>query len=114
MDKAIVLLEPDGTETVLAAAPTWKAMSALLGGPVDLVKVVDRVEDGRLVYTALFVHEEGLLLDLPRNEVATALYQRNVRLQFPSAANPFAEAAAAWRRMISPKSTRCSARRNGP
>lgn len=33
MDKAIVLLEPDGTETVLAAAPTWKAMSALLGGP---------------------------------------------------------------------------------
>lgn len=97
MPKKIVVYEVDGRERELTAIPKFPEIQKLVGGHVEIVSVLDRVEHGRFIYCPMFVHEEGLILKLPRNEKATALYQANVRKQFPDAPNPFEEAAKRWR-----------------
>lgn len=96
--KRIVVLHVDGTETVLPTPPTWSEMQALVDGYVKHVRVLEIDEEGMKYfayrYTAMFVNEEGLLRDLPRNARATEAYQRNVRTQYPHSAQPFREARA--------------------
>jgi hypothetical protein len=87
--KKILALAPEGAVTVLPSAPTWTQMQALVGGLVEPVRVLDRIEDGRPVYTFLYVNEDGINLGLPRNDAATQVYQRNVRAAYGHHPNPF-------------------------
>lgn len=93
MTKRIVILNVDGTETELASYPTLKEMQAIVGGYIEHVRVMDRLDNnGRIVLTSMFANEEGLIHGLPRNPKATEAYQRLSRHQFPDAENPFIEA----------------------
>jgi len=91
--KRILVLQPDGTERELSAAPTLREMRAIVGGTVDHVRVLDRLEPGPAglagVYTSMFVNDTGLSDGLPRNAKATEIYQRNIRAQFADHAQPF-------------------------
>ncbi len=89
--KRIIVMKADGTITELAKAPTLAEMQKIVGGYVEHVAVMDRVDDdtGEIITTSMFVNEEGLLTGLPRNDGATRVYQRLTRHQFPDAANPF-------------------------
>jgi hypothetical protein len=87
--KRIVVLNTDGTERELASVPSLKEMQAILGGWIEHVRVLDHIEGTRGVYTSMFVNETGLIDGLPRNPKATEAYQRNVRMAFPDAENPF-------------------------
>jgi hypothetical protein len=95
--KRIVLLAPDGTETILDRPPTFPEMQAMVGGYVEHVRIL-RADLPGFTYTSMFVNEEGLRLGLPRNARATDLYLANVRRQFPGAADPYAEATDAMKR----------------
>src|SRR5579872_5689279 len=98
MTKRIVILGTDGSETEIPTVPDLKALQTIVGGYIEHVRVLDHIEPGGAgVYTSMFVNEEGLLDDLPRNEKATAIYQRNVRAAFPEAENPFRAADEHWR-----------------
>lgn len=84
-NKQIVVIQPDGSERILDKFPTYDEMKSIVGGWIERVRVL---EHGSLAeypwrYTVMIVNEEGLLLNLPRNEKATELYQRNVLAQFP-------------------------------
>lgn len=95
--KRIVVLNVDGTETVLEKNPDLKEMQAIVGGYIEHCQVMDRLDDdGNIVMTSMFVNEEGLLDELPKNEKATEIYQRNIRHQFPGP-DPFKRANAAMR-----------------
>ena len=92
--KQVVVLYPDGCTEVLPTPPTWDAMRAIVGGYVEPVQVLDRVEDNEAHYTYLCVNEEGLIRGLPRNAAATEVYQRNVRWLYPGP-DPFPRARQA-------------------
>lgn len=95
MTKRIVVLNVDGSERVLDAVPKLAEMQAIVEGFIEHVTVLDRIEpDGAFVYTSMFVNENGLLDNLPRNAKATEIYQRNLRAAYPDAANPFQAAQA--------------------
>jgi hypothetical protein len=64
-------------------------MQALVGGYIEQVTVLDRVDEGRPIYTLMYVNEDGLNDNMPRNQKATEIYQRNARWQHPEAENPF-------------------------
>ena len=59
------LIKADGSESEIPT-PTPKQLRELCGG----FPCFTRTSDGR----AMFVHDEGLLLGLPKNEKATELY----------------------------------------
>lgn len=96
MTRRIVVLHPDGRETVLGAVPSMARIEAIIGGPAERVTVLDHLEGERGVYTTMFVHESGLLDRLPRNPKATEAYQRNARTFFAGAENPFRAIDEAW------------------
>lgn len=99
MPKRIVVLNVDGSERELSAPPGLIEMQGIVGGYVEHVRVLDHVApEGHFIYTSMFVNEESLLNDLPRNAKATEWYQRNVRTAFPEAKNPFRAADEANRR----------------
>jgi len=83
------MLYPDGHQERIGGMPTFAAMRTMVGGYVEQVRVLDRVDQGKFVYTYMYVNEEGLIRGVPRNEVATALYQCNVRTAFAGQAEPF-------------------------
>jgi Domain of unknown function (DUF3846) len=89
MTKRIVIIEHDSSVRYLDTRPTLAEMQAIVGGDIEQVLVLDRIEDGHPIYTSMYVNEEGLINDLPRNARATEIYQRNARFQHPDAANPF-------------------------
>jgi hypothetical protein len=95
MTKQIVVLSPDGRTEILDTVPNLATLQALVGGYVEAVRVLDRLEDMRPVYSYMYVNETGLNDGLPRNEAATALYQRNVRLAYAEEPDPFDAAARA-------------------
>lgn len=94
MTKEILILRADGSAEPFAAKVTLKSLQAAVGGKIEHVRVLDRIEDGRFVYTSMYVNDEGLLLGLPRNSTATEVYQRNIRAQYPKSQQPFKEANA--------------------
>lgn len=100
MRKQVIVLYADGRAEILPTPPTWTQMQGLVGGSVEQVRVLDRFAGLRPVYSYLYVHEEGVLLGLPRNETATQLYQRNTRLAFPHSPNPFRAAREHYRRQV--------------
>ena len=83
----------DGTREELDHFPELAEMQAIVGGWIEHVRVLDYVGTNGPVYTSMFVNEEGLLKNLPRNEAATEIYQRNVRHHFAGHENPFQAAA---------------------
>jgi hypothetical protein len=94
--KRILLIAPNGAVVELPACPSRGHMQRAVAGDIEYVNVLDRVEKGEPIYTFMVVNEIGLLLDLPRNEKATEIFQRNVRAAFPASATPFADAHKAW------------------
>lgn len=90
--KQIRVIRPDGTGHVLDFAPTSAMLGEIVGGYIEIVQCLDRVEDGKGVYCPMVINEEGLLMDLPRNEEATKLYQNNVRTRYAGHPNPFEQA----------------------
>jgi hypothetical protein len=96
-EKRILVIEANGDERVLASAPTLKEMQKIVGGLIEHVKVLDRIENGRFIYTSMFVSDTGLIDGLPRNQKATEVYQRNVRAAYPNSTNPFREAHEKWK-----------------
>jgi hypothetical protein len=97
MAKKILIINADCTETELDHLPLHDEIRMIIGGMMDAVCVVDRVEDGRPIYTYMFVHDQGLLIGLPRNARATELYQRNTRLRYPGHPSPFRAALEDWK-----------------
>lgn len=101
MPKRIVVISPDGSESELDAVPGLAEMQRLVGGDIEHVRVLDRIEPrGARIYTSMFVNETGLIDGLPRNERATAVYQRNVRTAYPGVAHPFRKASEEWLREL--------------
>src|SRR3954454_17749208 len=97
MSKQIVVIKANGETYNLEKSPSLKQMQEIVGGHVEHVRVLDRIEkNGRLVHTSMYVNETGMLDGLPRNQTATEIYQRNVRAQFPGAENPFQAASKAF------------------
>jgi hypothetical protein len=89
MTKPVQILYPDGHQETRATPPTFGEMQELVGGYVEGVRVLERVTDQHYRYTYLYVNEGGIDYGLPRNQAATELYQRNARMQYPDAMNPF-------------------------
>jgi hypothetical protein len=75
-------------------------MQAIVGGLIEHVRVLDRIENGRFVYTSMFVSDTGLIDGLPRNQKASEVYQRNIRAAYPQSENPFREAHENWKASI--------------
>lgn len=101
MQKKILILKADGTVLPFTGRVTLKSLQAAVGGMVEHVRVLDRIEgeDQRFIYTTMYVNEEGLLNGLPRNSKATEIYQRNIRAQYPRSEHPFKEAQERIRKM---------------
>jgi hypothetical protein len=97
MTKQILIINADGTQTELDHVPLTGEMLKIIGGMIDAVSVVDRIEDGRPIYTYMFVHDQGLMIGLPRNARATEIYQRNTRLRYPGHPSPFRAAVEDWK-----------------
>ena len=92
--KRAILIQPDGTETVLKEGPilpTYAEMKAAIGGMLEIPRVL-RVDLPGFVYTRMVVDEEGLCKELPRNELATRIYQENTRRAYPNEPKPFEKA----------------------
>lgn len=88
--KRILVIEADGSERELTSVPNLKEMQKIVGGLIEHVTVLDRRDDqGNFIYTSMYINEGGLLDGLPRNEKATAIYQRNIRAAYPDDPNPF-------------------------
>lgn len=87
--KRIVALHPDGLQITLTDVPDRKTMERLVGGNVEYVTVLDRIEAGRPIYSWLVINADGRSRHLPRNQDATVIYQRNARWQYPEETNPF-------------------------
>jgi hypothetical protein len=100
MTKAILILRANGEITELPSGPTLAEMQDIVGGYVEHVRVLDRIENGRFVYTSMFINDEGLLNGLPRNPNATEAYQRNVRAQFAGEIEPFKAAEEQFRNEV--------------
>lgn len=94
--RRIVVIKPDGTETVLDHWPTFKEIQEHVGGYVERVRVLRQDIVDRNDYTVMMVNEDGLPHGLPRNQKATDIYLANVRRQFPNAENPSKAAREAW------------------
>lgn len=92
--KQIQVIKTDGTVEVLDKCPNLEGMQKIVGGYIEHVRVLDRIEkrDGQdfFVYTSMFVNDEGMIANLPTNAKATEVYLRNAREQIkrgsPSAA----------------------------
>jgi hypothetical protein len=97
--KAILVLNVDGAIHTLPTPPTWRRMQAIVGGPVEQVRVLDRIENGQPIYSFLYCNEDGLNLGLPRNDAATEVYQRNVRAAYGDHPQPFLAAKAHARQL---------------
>jgi hypothetical protein len=78
--KPVQILSPDGRTEVREVPPTCAAMRQLVGGPITCANILERIEEGCAVETYLYVNEEGLDLDLPYNQAASALCQHAVPL----------------------------------
>jgi hypothetical protein len=101
MTKRILIIKADGTETELNHVPLLDEMMKIIGGMVDNIRVVDRIEQRRPVFTYMAVHDQGLVIGLPRNAKATEIYQRNIRLQHPGHPSPFRAITEAWKESMS-------------
>lgn len=100
MAKRILIIEPDGAERELPAdkLPVYRTMKEIVGGSVELVRVLRQDITDRNAYTYMAVNESGLIDGLPRNQRATDLYLGNVRRAFPTVENPSKAAAESYRR----------------
>lgn len=97
--KRIVVIQPDGSETELDRMPNLKEMQKIVGGMIEHVSVMDRRDEGgNIVYTSMYINEEGLLEGLERNPKATEIYQRNIRAAYPDSPNPFKDAEDEFRK----------------
>lgn len=89
--KSIKIIRHDGSIEVLEKCPCLKGMQAIVGGLIEHVKVLDRIETTakgeEFIYTSMFVDDEGLLKAKPHNEVATEIYLRNAREQIKRGAD---------------------------
>lgn len=92
--KQIQLIQSNGIISEIYHMPTLEEMQGLVGGHVEHVRCLDRIEEGRLIYSSMYVNDSGLIDGLRRNEMATHIYQRNIREQFPGE-NPFKQAKEA-------------------
>lgn len=97
MTRRVIFIDIGGGVTDLCKVPSSADLERIIGGHPEMVRVLDRIEAGRFIYTAMFVHETGLKDGMPRNQTATEIYQRNVRAAYPDAPNPFQAATEAWK-----------------
>ncbi len=69
-------INTDGTERIEEAKfePDWDEMRDFVGGYIEHVNVLYKGKQ-----TAMYVHEEGRIIDLPINPVATDIYMANTR-----------------------------------
>jgi hypothetical protein len=95
MAQRIVIIHPDGREELWTqtALPNLAEMQKIVGGYIELVRVLRQDIEDRNEYTNIIVNDEGLLNGLPRNQRATDLYLANVRRQFPDHPEPWQAAA---------------------
>ena len=106
MTKQIIVINPDDSEREIYAEelgkdglPPSKTMQAIVGGPVEMVRVL-RADLPGFVYTYMAVNETGLLDRLPGNPKATEIYLANVRRQYPDSPEPWEAAQDAWRKSL--------------
>lgn len=65
---------------------------------------MDRLDHGdEIILSTMLVNEEGVLRHMPRNALATEIYQRLVRYQFKGHADPFAACDAEFKKRIAAK-----------
>ena len=95
--KRVILINITGDAAEFPEVPSSDQMRRAVGGDIEYVRVLDRIVGEIGIYTTMVVNATGLLDGLPRNKIATNIYQRNVRLAFPGTADPFKAADDAWR-----------------
>lgn len=66
MCNALKIIRPDGKEEEINRKLSLEEMQAIVGGYIEIIKA-------NIPHRSLVVNEEGLLLDLPRNETAYKL-----------------------------------------
>jgi hypothetical protein len=96
--KRVVIIKANGDTEAFTSEPTFEQIQKACGGHVEHVRVLDRIENGRFIYTSMYVNDSGLIDGLDRNKMATQIYQRNVRAAFPNSATPFADSEADMKR----------------
>jgi hypothetical protein len=99
-----IVITPDGKETEFQAKSTLPSLTELqeiVGGTIELVKVLRQDILDRQEYTYMVINESGRLLHLPKNPKATELYHANVKRAYPESDNPAAESREAWLRELS-------------
>jgi hypothetical protein len=74
-----------------------RVLRHFVSGDLEFVRVLD---EKSMSYITMVVNESGLLMDLPRNQMATDIYHANVRRAFPDSADPTAEAKKMFRQQI--------------
>jgi len=79
--KQIQLIRSNGEIEVFEKPLTLRNMQEAVGGYIEHVKVLDKIEAGKFIYTSMFVDEEGVLDRKPRNNKATEIYLRNAKEQ---------------------------------
>lgn len=95
--KRILFINTDGTTTELSEAPTMEQIHTMLNGHFEVVRVlgskimsvVGLFNVEAPTYSPMLVNDTGLVDGLPRNDVATVLYQRATRRRYSNEANPF-------------------------
>lgn len=98
MEKSIIILRVNGLSAPLNKIPTFNEMREIVGGWIEMVKVLplDALSVSSRHMTYMICHEEGRLLNLPRNKKATEIYHNLTRKQFPQADDPFKSAKEAF------------------
>lgn len=54
--KEIQVIKVNGEISVLPKMPTLEEMHEILGGYIEQVTVLDRIEDGQFIYTVMFAN----------------------------------------------------------
>lgn len=86
MEKAILFIPANGKTQALPKCPTHAEMQAFVGGELEHVRILDRIEPlsngEKFIYSSMYVDENGRLDEnRPINKTATDLYRRNAREQ---------------------------------
>lgn len=87
MTRRTVVIDPDGSERPLQGIPPIAVMRGIVGGPIELVRVLREDLPG-FTYTWMIVNENGLIEGLLRNQRATDIDLANVRRAHPDADDP--------------------------
>lgn len=80
MSYKVVKIYPDGKieESIQVKAPDYNSLSSFVGGLIQYVPHLAKIECMSLKRGQMVVNEEGMLHGLPYNAAATAMWRENL------------------------------------